>query len=100
MRILFVYDCLYPHTIGGFERFYRDLAERLAHHHEVTYLTRVQWGPGESPDTPAGVRLVALNCGRDLYTASGRRRIMPPLRFGLGALTHLPVSCRPIGGDL
>ncbi len=89
MRILFVYDCLYPHTIGGFERFYRDLAERLAHHHEVTYLTRLQWGPGESPDTPAGVRLVALNCGRDLYTASGRRRIMPPLRFGLGALTHL-----------
>jgi glycosyltransferase involved in cell wall biosynthesis len=89
LRILFVYDCLYPHTIGGFERFYRDVAVRLAHRHEVTYLTRTQWGVGQSPDTPEGVRLVALNCGRDLYTASGRRRILPPLRFGVGVLAHL-----------
>ena len=89
MRILFVYDCLYPHTIGGFERFYRDVAERLARNHEVTYLTRTQWAADQSPDTPAGVKLVALNCGRDLYTASGRRRILPPLRFGMAVLAHL-----------
>ncbi len=89
MRILFVYDCLYPHTIGGFERFYRDVTERLARNHEVTYLTRTQWTAHESPDTPQGVKLVALNCGRDLYTASGRRRILPPLRFGMGVLAHL-----------
>jgi glycosyltransferase involved in cell wall biosynthesis len=89
LRILFVYDCLYPHTIGGFERFYRDVAERLARNHEVTYLTRTQWAADQSPDTPAGVKLVALNCGRDLYTASGRRRILPPLRFGMAVLAHL-----------
>ena len=89
MRILFVYDCLYPHTIGGFERFYRDVAVRLARNHEVTYLTRTQWDAAQSPDTPAGVKLVALNCGRDLYTASGRRRILPPLRFGFGVFAHL-----------
>jgi glycosyltransferase involved in cell wall biosynthesis len=89
LRILFVYDCLYPHTIGGFERFYRDVAERLAGRHEITYLTRVQWDANKSPDTPAGVKLIALDCGRDLYTASGRRRILPPLRFGLGVFTYL-----------
>ena len=89
MHILFVYDCLYPHTIGGFERFYRDVAGRLARNHEVTYLTRTQWAADESPDTPEGVKLVALNCGRDLYTASGRRRILPPLLFGLGVFAHL-----------
>ena len=89
MRILFVYDCLYPHTIGGFERFYREVAERLARKHEVSYLTRVQWDPDRPPDTPDGVKLVALNCGRDLYTASGRRRILPPLRFGLSVFIHL-----------
>ncbi len=89
MRILFVYDCLYPHTIGGFERFYRDVAERLAHRHEVTYLTRRQWDGDESADTPRGVKLVALDSGRDLYTASGRRRILPPVRFGFGVLTYL-----------
>jgi glycosyltransferase involved in cell wall biosynthesis len=89
LRILFVYDCLYPHTIGGFERFYRDVTERLARSHEVTYLTRVQWDRDQSPDAPPGVKLVALDCGRDLYTASGRRRVLPPLRFGLGVFTHL-----------
>jgi hypothetical protein len=30
VRICLVYDCLYPHTVGGAERWYRDLAERLA----------------------------------------------------------------------
>ena len=89
MRILFVYDCLYPHTIGGFERFYRDVAVRVARNHEVTYLTRTQWNADQTPDTPQGVTLVALNCGRDLYTASGRRRILPPLRFGFGVFAHL-----------
>ena len=89
MRILLVYDCLYPHTIGGFERFYRDLATRLARMHEVTYLTRVQWDRTAAPDLPEGVKLLALNCGRHLYTAAGRRRILPPVLFGLGVLGHL-----------
>ena len=30
VRICLVYDCLYPHTVGGAERWYRNLAERLA----------------------------------------------------------------------
>lgn len=89
LRILLIYDRLYPHSIGGFERFYRDIAERLAARHEVTFLTRTQWAANERPDPPAGVRLVALDCGLEVYTASGRRRILPPLRFGIGALVHL-----------
>ena len=44
LRICLVYDCLYPHTVGGAERWYRNLAERLAAEgHEVTYLTLRQW---------------------------------------------------------
>ena len=89
MRVLFLYDCLYPHTIGGFERYYREVAARLARKHQVTYLTRVQWDDGEKPDLPEGVRLIALDCGRDLYTSDGRRRIAPPLRFALGVFAHL-----------
>jgi len=84
-----VYDCLYPHTIGGFERFYRDLAERLARHHEVTYLTRRQWSRAELPNRPVGVRLIAFSCGRELYTTSGRRRVLPPICFGIAVLAHL-----------
>ena len=89
LRIAIVYDCLYPHTIGGCERWYRAVAQRLASRHRVTYLTRIQWDAGTAPDAPAGVEVIGLNAGRQLYTASGRRRIVPPLRFGLAVLIHL-----------
>jgi len=29
MRICVVYDCLFPYTVGGGERWYRNLAERF-----------------------------------------------------------------------
>jgi glycosyltransferase involved in cell wall biosynthesis len=89
LRIAIVYDCLYPHTIGGCERWYRGVAERLASRHRVSYLTRTQWDAAEGPDAPAGVEVLGLDGGRQLYTASGRRRIAPPLRFGLAVLLHL-----------
>ncbi len=91
MRICVVYDCLFPHTVGGAERWYRDLAERLAADgHEVTYLTLRQWerrGPGA--DIDARVRVVTAGPRMALYTAGGRRRIGPPLVFGAGVLLHL-----------
>lgn len=89
LRIAIVYDCLYPHTIGGCERWYRAVAERLALRHRVTYLTRTQWDTDAQPDAPAGVEVIGLDAGRRLYTASGRRRIAPPLRFGVAVLRHL-----------
>ncbi|MGH3079738.1 MAG: glycosyltransferase family 4 protein [Gaiellaceae bacterium] len=88
MRICLVYDCLYPYTVGGGERWYRALAERLAHQgHEVTYLTLRQWDEGVQPDVP-GVDVVAVGPRLELYT-DGRRRIGPALRFGRGVLRHL-----------
>lgn len=89
MRICVVYDCLYPHTVGGAERWYRSLAERLAADgHEVTYLTLRQW----DADEDAGVGRVEVRTvgpRMALYTQSGRRRILPPLVFGLGVFAHL-----------
>jgi glycosyltransferase involved in cell wall biosynthesis len=88
VRVCIVYDCLYPYTIGGAERWYRNLAERLAAGgHEVTFLTRRQWGRGDDPAIP-GVRVVVVSPRMGLY-ARGRRRILPPLLFGLGVLAHL-----------
>jgi len=83
-----VYDCLYPFTVGGAERWYANLARRLAERgHEVTYLTRRQWESGSEPDL-AGVRVVAISPRMELY-AEGRRRVLPPLVFGLATLGHL-----------
>ena len=88
MPVCIVYDCLYPYTIGGAERWYRNLAERLASGgHEVTFLTRRQWPRGEEPTIP-GVRVVVVAPETALY-AGGRRRILPPLLFGLGVFFHL-----------
>ena len=88
MRICLVYDCLFPHTVGGAERWYRNLSERLAAEgHDVTYLTLRQWERDDQPRIE-GVRVVAVGPPMELY-AHGRRRIAPPLRFGAGVLWHL-----------
>jgi glycosyltransferase involved in cell wall biosynthesis len=87
MRICIVYDCLYPYTVGGAERWYRNLSLRLAEEgHDVTYLTLRQWDPGHDPAGPVHVR--AVGPALELY-ADGRRRVGPPIRFGLGVLWHL-----------
>lgn len=88
MRICVVYDCLFPLTVGGAERWYRNLSERLARDgHEVTYLTLRQWDRGDPPKID-GIRVVAVGPRMALYTGE-RRRILPPLVFGLGVLWHL-----------
>ena len=90
MRICVAYDCLFPYTVGGGERWYRNLAERLAADgHEVTYLTLRQWPRGEHAEAGAGVRVRIAGPRMALYTESGRRRIAPPLVYGAGVLWHL-----------
>ena len=89
MRVCVVYDCLFPWTVGGAERWYRNLAERLADAgHTVTYLTLRQWDRDAPPDLP-GVRVVAVGPRMELYSGPGQRRILPPLVFGFGVLAHL-----------
>jgi glycosyltransferase involved in cell wall biosynthesis len=89
MRICLVYDCLFPHTVGGAERWYRYLAERLAATgHEVTYITLRQWDRGDDPDIP-GVEVRVVGPRMALYDGPGHRRILPPLVFGVGVLWHL-----------
>jgi glycosyltransferase involved in cell wall biosynthesis len=87
MRICLVYDCLYPHTVGGAERVYRQLALRLRDAgHEVTYLTMRQW-EGELDDLD-GIDVRAVAPRMKLYDGE-RRRIGPPVIFGAGVLWHL-----------
>lgn len=82
-----MYDCLFPYTVGGAERWYANVARRLVEDgHDVTYLTLRQWD-GDTPRL-GGVRVVPVGPRMELY-ARGRRRIAPPLLFGAGVLGHL-----------
>jgi glycosyltransferase involved in cell wall biosynthesis len=96
VRICVLYDCLFPYTVGGGERWYRHLAERMAQEgHEVTYLTLRQWDRDVAPELADGrARVVVVGPRMALYTEDGRRRILPPLVFGLGVLAHLLVHGR------
>ena len=74
MRICVVYDCLFPFTVGGAERWYRNLAERLAADgHELTYATMRQWDRGEEP-VLAGVRVRAVGPDATKLAAGDRRK--------------------------
>lgn len=88
MNVCLIYDCLYPWTVGGAERWYRRLAEGLAARgHQVTFLTLTQWNIGERPQL-TGITIVPVGPRMPLYRG-GRRRIFPPLRFGWGVFLHL-----------
>lgn len=89
MRVCLIYDCLFPYTVGGAERWYRNLGERLAlEGHEVAYLTLRQWERGARAEVP-GVEVLSVGPRMSLYAGPGRRRILPPLIFGAGVLWHL-----------
>lgn len=94
MRVCVIYDCLFPHTIGGAERWYRSLSEHLAAGgHEVTYVTLRQWDR-HSPPELEGVKLRVVGPQMKLYGTGGHRRILPPVVFGAGVLWHLLRSGR------
>jgi len=88
VRVCLVFDCLYPHSVGGGERWYRAVAEGVAARgHEVTYLTLLNWDPAVGPDVP-GVDVIAVAPEMPIY-AKGRRSIGAQLRFAFGVFRHL-----------
>jgi glycosyltransferase involved in cell wall biosynthesis len=88
MRVCLAFDCLYPHSVGGGERWYRALADGLvARGHSVTYLTLRQWDPAVGPGVP-GVDVVAVAGDLSLYS-EGRRSVGAQLRFAFGVARHL-----------
>jgi glycosyltransferase involved in cell wall biosynthesis len=88
VRVCLVFDCLYPHTVGGAERWYRNLAERLAARGaRVSYLTLLQWDPRVGAGVP-NVEVVAVGPRMKLYV-HGRRSVGAQVRFSLGVFRHL-----------
>jgi glycosyltransferase involved in cell wall biosynthesis len=87
MKVAILYDCMFPYTVGGAERWYVNIAERLSKDHVVTYVTLKQWDQSELKPEPFDV--VTVGPRMELYTESGRRKIGPPVRYGLGVFWHL-----------
>jgi len=87
-RVCLVYDHLFPQTVGGAERWMRDLALHVAATgHDVTYVTMRHWDASERPSL-AGVRVLGLTPAGRVYRRE-RRTLVPPLRFGLAVAKHL-----------
>ena len=88
MRICLVYDHIFPQTVGGAERWMRDLAVAVAAAgHDVTYLTMRHGTQAETP-VLAGVRVLGLADAGRVYREE-RRSFGPPVRFGAAVARHL-----------
>lgn len=88
LKICLVYDHLFPLTVGGGERWMRDLALGLAAAgHDVTYLTMRHWEQGHEPRL-AGVTVIGVTRKWRVY-GDRRRALMPPLLFGIAVFRHL-----------
>jgi glycosyltransferase involved in cell wall biosynthesis len=88
MRVCVACDRLYPYTVGGADRWYRNLAEGLAGRGEdVTFVTQRQWPRKVRAEIP-GVRVLTIGPQVYLYSDT-RRRILPGVAFALGLLRHL-----------
>ena len=80
MQIAFLYDCVYPYTIGGVERRVHEIGRRLAGRgHEVHHFGIKFW---DGPETivEGGVHIHGVSPASPLY-AGGRRAILPAARY-------------------
>lgn len=85
MRILFIYDALYPDRTGGVEHRNRALARELSRRgHDVTL---AGWAR-DVPDAPDGAKVLELSHSTELYDEDGRRRPRAALQFAR-AVTEL-----------
>lgn len=83
-RILLVYDCVYPASLGGVEYRNHCLARALADRgHRVSL---AGWGDLPADSLPPGVTLVRLPHAVRLHDRDGKRGIVPTLRFAAAML--------------
>ena len=88
MRIAFLYDCVYPYTIGGVERRVHEIGRRLAARgHEVHQFGMKFWD-GPATIDAGGIQIHGVSPASPLY-AGGRRAILPAARYAGSLLRPL-----------
>lgn len=89
LRILLIYDCLYPDSLGGVE--YRNFCLARALAERGHHVSLAGWGDLPAVSLPAGVTRVRLPFEAPLHDRDGKRGIVPTLRFA-GAMLRLDLS--------
>jgi glycosyltransferase involved in cell wall biosynthesis len=86
MRIAIVYDAVYPYSLGGGERRYYELANRLARAGHEVHWYGMHWWSGPRIIQKDRVTYHGICPQLPLYTSSGRRSIIQALVFGLAVI--------------
>lgn len=82
LKIAFVYDALYPYNIGGAERRYFELAQRLKERHEI-HLVTFQYWDGPRHVERDGVFYHSVGMPVPLYGADGKRTVRESIEFAV-----------------
>lgn len=89
MRIAYIYDLVYPFSMGGVERRVSDLARGLAARgHEVHIFGTKQW-PGPDLFTRDGIITHGVRCTSRTHSRIGRRSIWQALSFAIQLVRSL-----------
>jgi glycosyltransferase involved in cell wall biosynthesis len=87
LKIMFIYDCIYPDSLGGVEFRNYQLAKFLTEKgHQITLAGWVK-----EKQHPLNVEIIPLPFGEKLYNSLGQRTALISLKYALAVLT-LPLQ--------
>ena len=88
LKILFVYDCIYPESLGGVEHRNYQLAKYLSKKEHI--ITLAGWTK-KSTSPLENVQVLSLPLRESLYNQEGKRTALTSIKFALAVCT-LPVQ--------
>lgn len=89
MKIAFVYDVLYPYTIGGGDKLIWELAKRFAAKGHVVHMITSKIWEGENEMLVEGVHIKGVCPWKPVPNNLGDRTFLHLIRFTLGVFIHL-----------
>lgn len=89
MKIAFVYDVLYPYTIGGGDKLIWELAKRFAAKGHVVHMITSKIWEGENEMMVDGVHIKGVCPWKPVPNNLGDRTFLHLIRFTFGVFKHL-----------
>ena len=81
-KIAFIYDVIYPYSIGGVEQRIHNLAINLNKEYEIHIIGMKYW-KGKNTTLKNGIYYHGIIKKRDIYTKNGKRNITEPIIFAI-----------------